>query len=156
MIPHLLRAATLAVLAAPALAMDPTASALAVACPAEMAIDSIVEPWDQNSASYANGDVRIALIDLIEPAAAAFQLVVLHPPRDELGGRQCHLVAPHEFQGFPEIRFDQREADYDPERGLVISMPIRIAPGHSEDEGWSLTAITINQRTGEVRFQGAD
>lgn len=95
MIRPLIAALTLA--ASPALAMD--AWAPAVPCPDGMELDSIVEPWADNTASYSEGAVRIALIDLIEPAAAAFQLAVLHPPRDLMGARQCHLVAPGPLSG---------------------------------------------------------
>lgn len=149
-------AALAIVLAGPALAMDPTASAEAVLCPPEMSLDAIVEPWEDNSAGYANGDVRVALLDMIEPAAAAFQLVILHPPRDELGGRQCHLIAPSPHMGFAEIRFAERQVSYDPAKGLTITLPIRIESGMGAEEGWSLTAIEINQQTGEVSYQSFD
>lgn len=153
--PVLLTAALLAA-AGPALAFDPAVPAAALACPNDMSLDAIVEPWEENTASYDEGRIRLALIDLIEPAAAAFQLVILHPPRDEVGGRQCHLIAPHEYVGFPDIAFDRREADEDPESGLIISLPIRITPGESPEDGWTLMAITINHQTGEIRYQGAE
>ncbi|MCF3973050.1 hypothetical protein [Paracoccus salsus] len=146
----------LALGAAPAMALDPTASAPAIPCPEGMELDAIVEPWEDNTASYANGAVRIALIDLIEPAAAAYQLAILHPPRDEMGARQCHLVATAAHIGFAEIRFAERTASYDPATGLTISMPIRMETGEGPQAGWALVAIRIDQQTGEVRFQGFD
>lgn len=142
--------------ATPALAMDPTASAPALPCPDGMELDSIVEPWQDNTASYAEGNVRIALIDLIEPAAAAYQLAVLHPPRDELGARQCHLIATGAHMGFAEIRFAERTASYDPATGLTISLPVRMETGDGPDQGWAQVAININQQTGEIRWQGFD
>ena len=32
--------------------------------------DSIPEPWDQNTATYAEGNIRLTVIDTVEPAAA--------------------------------------------------------------------------------------
>ena len=152
MIRPLIAALTLA--ASPALAMD--AWAPAVPCPDGMELDSIVEPWADNTASYSEGAVRIALIDLIEPAAAAFQLAILHPPRDLMGARQCHLVAPGPSLGFAEIRFGERAASYDPATGLTITLPVRIDTGTGTHEGWAQIAIRIDQRSGAVRWQGAD
>lgn len=138
--------------AGPVLAADPPAVALAIPCPDGMELDSIVEPWDQNSAVYANGDVRIALIDLVEPAVASYQLAVLHPPRDVLGARQCHLIARDQHTGFAAIDFGQRDVAYHPQTGLTIAMPFRLEP---EGE-WSLFTITVDQQTGKVSYSGRD
>lgn len=142
--------------AGPVLAMDPTASAPAIPCPDRMKLDWIAEPWDINIATYGRDDVQMMLLDLVEPADASFQLAILHPPRDELGRRQCHLIAPQAQTGFPGFIFEERSASYNPETGLTVSMPIQLWNGETPDEGWAQIFININQQTGEVRYQAFD
>ena len=115
---------------------------------------NLQEPWEQTTASYANGDVRIAVIDTMEPAAAAVHLMVLSPPRNEIGDRQCKMVSLQSDGGAPfgffNIDFKDRSADYDPARGLVVRMPVY---GYNPETGGGdqgeLTLI-INQSTGEI------
>ena len=143
--------AAAALMAAPAWAMDPTASAPAVACDGWFHMDSIANPLEENTATYAEGEIRITLIFLWDQQE--YQLAIMHPPRNELGGRQCSLIAVDEDTGFAEIRFQEREARYDPETGLTIIMPVRVEKGETEDEHWETFYININQQTGEVRYQ---
>lgn len=110
--------------------------------------DSIVEPWDQNSATFANGEIRVAVLDTIEPAAAAFQLLVLSPPRDEVGGRQCHIIGHDSGNGFGSVYFDKRTTSYDPTKGLTITVPV-MPPGGGEEATY--LKITVNQSTGEIQ-----
>lgn len=109
----------------------------------------IAEPWEQNSRAFANGAVRVALIDTEEPAAAAMHLLVLSP-EPEMGFRQCHVVSASGSLGFAALYFEELIARYDPEDGLTISVP-----GHRvwADEGFSNAIrlnVTINQATGAV------
>lgn len=147
--------ATLAasLLALPALAQDPAASVPATPCDDYTRADAIMEPWEANTATYANGQVRIAVLDFIEPAAAAIKLMVISPPRDEVGGRQCRIVALPDGHGFGNVDFAARSASYSAENGLVISLPVFSGPPDSGDEGWAQLYISINQTTGQVRSQ---
>ncbi|MEM6727428.1 MAG: hypothetical protein AAF618_02900 [Pseudomonadota bacterium] len=111
--------------------------------------DAIVEPWDQNSRRFANGDVRVALMDVIEPAAGALHILVLSPPFDELGGRQCKVISWQGTLGFSGARFGDMLASYNPARGLTLGMDVQIptpeggfAPRYLE--------LTINQATGFI------
>ncbi|NHF73629.1 hypothetical protein [Paracoccus xiamenensis] len=120
----------------------------------------IAEPWGQNTATFANGDVRVALIDTMEPAAAAVHLLVLSPPRDEIGERQCRFVSLSRSEGggpigFFDIDFAAHEAAYDPAQGLVLTMPMAVyVPETGGGEPAELT-VTINQSTGEIRAEVA-
>ena len=139
-------------LSTPALAQDPTASIRATECDEYTRADAIMEPWEANIATYANGEVRIAVLDFIEPAAAV-KLMVISPPRDEVGARQCRIVALPSGHGFGNVDFAARSAAYDPENGLVISLPVFLGPPDSGEEGWVQIYISINQSTGEVWSQ---
>lgn len=119
-------------------------------CDWRASAENLVEPWDETSRTYANGDVRIALLDTVEPAAAAYHLLVLSPPYDEVGGRQCRLISAHESLGFMVVRFDQIEGEYDPEQGLIFRLPAaRYNPDRSEGD-WTDLTFVVNQASGQV------
>lgn len=139
-------------LGSPAFAMDTSASLPAIRCTADMSLESIAEPWADNTATYADGEVRIVL--LFHVGLHEYQLAILHPPRTELGTRQCHLIAPAEDRGYAQMDFDRHRASYDAERGLIIQMPVQVDDSGEPGEGWSDYYININQQTGEVRYQG--
>lgn len=119
-------------------------------CDWQTRADNIVEPWEQNTATFAEGAVRLALLDTAEPAAAAFYLLILHPPYDELGLRTCTTVGLDENLGYAGMDFEAMEAEYDPALGLKFTLPARIyLPEQSFQNGTQLQ-ITVNQSTGDV------
>lgn len=112
------------------------------------------EPWEEHTATYAEGQIRVAVLDTMEPAAAAMHLMVISPPLDEAGGRQCKMVSlsggAGRPSGFLNLDFGAREASYDPARGLVLAMPVEgFKPGASVGDQGELT-VTVNQSSGEV------
>ncbi|MDO5657801.1 MAG: hypothetical protein Q4G36_05710 [Paracoccus sp. (in: a-proteobacteria)] len=143
----MIRAALLAGLAA-----APAMADLAVLpCDPELvSARAIPEPWPDFSAAYAQGAVRLAVLDRIEPAAAAVYLLVLSPPHDEIGERQCRVVAPGEHFGFMDLDFAARRAEYDPAAGLRVTMPAARYEPEQPDGVWSELALTINQSSGEI------
>ena len=94
---------------------------------------NLPEPWQDSTATYADGHVRIAVLDTLEPAAAAVHLLIISPPLNELGERQCKTVS---FSGAPDaegwpsgfmaIDFARRQADYNPQSGLQITLPVQV------------------------------
>jgi hypothetical protein len=111
------------------------------------------EPWDQNTRLFANGAVRLVLTDTLEPAAAAFHLVIFSPPYNELGDRQCVVVSMGEGLGFAGLTLDGIEADYDPAIGLIFALR---ATRYLPDTGGFADAVlrvTLNQSTGLVTAQ---
>lgn len=111
--------------------------------------DALAEPWDVNSRTFSNGAVRLALIDTIEPAAVPFHLLILSPPYDEVGGRQCVVVSHESGLGFYEIDFAALEAAYDPSVGLIFDLPVQIWISDGNILVRRLH-VTLNQATGEV------
>lgn len=118
---------------------------------------NLPEPWEENSATYANGQLRLAVLDTLEPAATAIHLMILSPPLDELGDRQCKTVslvaAPDQGgwpTGFMAIDFAARRADYDPVTGLQITLPVRVFNPGLPDGDRAALDITINQQTGQI------
>jgi hypothetical protein len=44
----------------------------------------ILEPWEDYVSTFSNGAVRVAIIDLVEPSVAAYKLLVMSRPYNEL------------------------------------------------------------------------
>jgi len=131
--------------AAPAQSVQP--------CDSGPRADTIMEPWEENTATFSGGRVRIAALDTIEPAAASFHLLILSPPFDELGGRQCRLVSLAPGTGFAAMHFSDLAASYDPATGLDITLPVAV---HDPDGGISARRpldVRINQASGEITAQ---
>ncbi len=114
----------------------------------------IAEPWEENTATYAKGAVRIAVLDAVEPAAAAFRLLILSPPNDEVGMPQCRMVEPSDGNGYAAIDFAGRDSSYDAAKGLTVTIPVQWYSDVEGDDGRHLLQITINQGTGEITTQG--
>lgn len=111
---------------------------------------SIAEPLEANTATYANGAIRIVLMDVGAPACCPEYLVVLHPAGSEPDEqyRKCTLVSLEPDLGFSRIDFAGRATSYDPARGLTISFGVEIPLGDAFAPGG--LDVTINQATGEV------
>jgi len=132
----------LGALAAPAAAQE------AVPCDWAARADGIVEPWEDNTATFANGAVRLALIDTVEPAAGAFHLLILSPPLGELGERQCRTLGIGGM-GFAGLDFATLQAVYDPARGLIFTLAATRYDG--ADFRPATLEFSLNQATGGIR-----
>ena len=110
--------------------------------------DAIAEPWEMSTATFANGEVRLVLMYTIEPAAAAFHLLVLSPPYDEVGGRTCQVLSRFESHGWTGIAFDTLDTQYDPAKGLSFQLEAWDLPEVTEDP--LVIRFTLNQATGEI------
>ncbi|MDU8927453.1 hypothetical protein RXV86_08665 [Alisedimentitalea sp. MJ-SS2] len=111
---------------------------------------NLAEPWEQNTRTFANGNVRLALLDTVEPAAGAFHVLVLSPPYDEVGGRQCRTVSMGGGIGFSGADFSTLDASYDPSVGLIFTMQVRRFDPDSGDFLPATLRFTLNQATGHI------
>ncbi|QIE46962.1 hypothetical protein G5B38_16330 [Pseudohalocynthiibacter aestuariivivens] len=126
----------------------PAAAQQAVPCDWVARADAIVEPWEDNTATFANGKVRLALMDVIEPAAGAFHILILSPPSDEMGGRQCRTLGASENVGFSDVDWSSLDAGYDPAVGLIFDLNVRVYDGIDFVPRW--LRFTLNQATGAI------
>lgn len=132
-------------------AMAIPASAQSVAeCDWRAGAASIAEPWSENTRTYANGAVRVAVLDTLEPAAAAVHLLVLSPPYDEIGNRQCRTVSLEGALGFNGLNFAEITARYDPARGLLLTLPAALYDPETGGHTWRRLHLTLNQATGDI------
>ncbi|ETA50485.2 hypothetical protein P279_19340 [Rhodobacteraceae bacterium PD-2] len=112
---------------------------------------NIPDPVGDYTRYFANGAIRVTLLETPEPAENYAWLMIVSPPRDELGLGQCRLLgAMPPGNGFTGIDFRAMHADYDPASGLTLRMPAqRRAPGSADLSPVTL-AVTINQNTGDI------
>ncbi len=132
------------------LALATTATAQTVSeCDWRASAANLVEPWQDNSRTFSKGAVRLALLDTVEPAAAAFHLLVLSPPYDEVGARQCRVISGEGGTGFNFIDMKDLRSAYDPARGLTFDIPagVFLSDGNTVVRG---LIVTLNQATGGI------
>lgn len=150
----------LTICAATALSLPVLASAQAItACDWIGTAANIVEPWEVNSRTFANGDIRVAWVDTGgEPVCCSSHLMILSPSgdgSDEPSYRQCVVASAGPGMGFYSIDVPGIRARYDPAKGLSLSVPI--GHWHEAIEGGvgpipDQMEILINQATGAVVF----
>lgn len=121
---------------------------------------NIVEPWDVNSRTFANGNIRVAWLDTGgEPVCCASHLLILSPSgdgHDEPIYRQCLVASAQPGMGFYDIDVPGMTASYDPNKGLLLSVPIgHWHPGMENGAGPipDRMEIRINQANGSVAFE---
>lgn len=117
---------------------------------------NIMEPWEANTRSFANGNIRVARVDTGgEPVCCSSYLLVLSPSGESDGPsfRQCRIVSAQPGQGFFDVDIAGIAASYDPRQGLLLSVPV--AEWHPGMETGAPPIrdrldIRINQATGSV------
>lgn len=120
---------------------------------------NIAEPWEKWSRSFADGAIRVALVDTGgEPVCCAVHLLVLSPSgsgEHEPAFRQCHVVSQKDWLGWLDIDFDTLVASYDPARGLLVEVPALVYDGvmGADPEATTMLRVRINQATGAVTLE---
>lgn len=140
--------AALSLLASPVLANSPQV----MDCEWQSSAANIAEPWEENTRTFSNGKTRLALLDTTEPAAGWAYMLVLSPPYDELGLRQCKLIG-FNGMGFAGMEFTQLNSSYDPSRGLMFTVPVATYDFDTHQPVWSTLWFQLNQATGVIDAQ---
>lgn len=122
-------------------------------CEWQAAARYLVEPWGQNTATFANGKVRLALLDTVEPAAGGFHVLVLSPPYNEIGDRQCRTVGMQPGIGFSGVDFESLSSSYSPETGLRFELNVRRYVPEEDLFAPGVLMMTVNQSTGSIGVQ---
>lgn len=117
-------------------------------CGWQASAQALVEPWEENTAMFANGAVRLAAIDTVEPAVASAYLLVLSPPFGDLGERQCRLIGYTADTGFAGLDFKNLASDYDPTVGLKFDLAVQVIDPETALAKGAHLVITLNQSTG--------
>lgn len=109
---------------------------------------ALAEPWERNTRSFYNGQLRVALIDTGgEPACCSMHLLVLAPDKtSETGERMCRLVSNANKMGFESIDFARLTTRYDAGRGLLIVFPYTLyVDGLSHRSGVARVRVNLEK-----------
>ena len=115
--------------------------------------EAIAEPWEDNTRTFASGAVRVALMDTAKSAPAPFHLMILSPPYDKLGIRQCRLVSFEGITGYASMSFEGLESGYDPETGLRLGVPMRVYNEETTLFEEGILEIVLNVATGGISVE---
>ena len=121
-----MRSIALALLLAPALAQAHVVQ-MCDEAPCIASPSNIYEPWSEHSRTFANGAIRIVLLDTGgEPACCSSHLLVLSVGGgvDDPEFRACRVISASSGMGFYWVDIPGTTASYDPARGLLISVPV--------------------------------
>lgn len=114
---------------------------------------AIAEPWEEYSRTFANGAVRVAMTDTIEPALGAMNLLIMSPPYDEVGSRQCRVVSAFGSMGYTAMFFKDLTSEYIPGQGLKFTVPVLNSDGDTHAS--YMLSVIVNQATGVVTARQA-
>ncbi len=132
---------------------SPAAAQVVAPCDWQASAQALAEPWEENSRTFANGKVRLAVLDTIEPAVGFAWLLVLSPPFSELGDRQCRVVGASADIGFAGLFFDTLTSSYHPLTGLTFQVDARFYDASADGFARRPLVVTLNQSTGEMTAQ---
>lgn len=126
----------------------PTLAAEVQECTPEIVdVGHTPEPWETHSRSFANGAVRIAVLDSVALAVGAFYLLVSIDSDDPW--RQCHVVA-DQGSGFAALSLYAMQSAYDPASGLRSSMDVQQFNVEMARPEPAVLNVLINQTNGTV------
>ena len=110
----------------------------------------IPDPFAENVLTFANGDVTVARIDRGEPEAASQFLMILSPPLDAAGDKQCKVIGRAPGEGWAAIWLQDLEAVYDPDRGLIFMLPATYVDLEAGFQNAMQLGIVLRQDTGAI------
>lgn len=114
---------------------------------------NIYPPYEETIRHYANGDIRLIALDVGEPAAASFHLMVTHPAGDEPYAA-CTLISANGNLGFGGLVMEHMRARYDTDHGLVLSVPYTTWLENDQTQHPGELTVIVNQATGIVTADG--
>jgi len=114
-------------------------------CAWQASAQYLAEPWGVNTATFGNGATRIAVIDTTEPTAGSYGLVILSPPYNDFGERQCMQLF-----GFSALSLDGMTSAYDPSIGIQMSLTGQVYLEEEAEFASAQVDIIIDQATGAI------
>lgn len=112
----------------------------------------IPEPWEINTRTFANGDVRLVLLDTWDPANYAVHLMITYvdPDLHESEGRACVIISDRGGRGFQNMSLLDMAAGYDPATGLSFSIETERYISEDEPVDHGVLNVNLNRATEQV------
>ncbi|PQO23153.1 hypothetical protein C2I36_09310 [Rhodobacteraceae bacterium WD3A24] len=117
---------------------------------------NIVEPWEENSRTYANGAIRVARLSTGgEPVCCSEHLLILHPSGEEEGPpyRACSVLSQERGLGWLRVHVQEIASSYDPAKGLLLQVPVGHYDGVAGEGRREVVGVRINQATGTATLE---
>ncbi len=130
-------------------ATNASAAPIVQPCDGMARADAIVEPWTENTKTYSREAVRLAMLNLVAPAVGPFHILILSPPLNEQGQRQCRTVGLTKQVGFAEIDFQDITVDYNAANGLTFKTRVKFFNGTEFLP--ARLRFTLNQQSGAIK-----
>lgn len=115
---------------------------------------NLVEPWSENARYFANGAIKVALLDTYEPACCSYHLLVVFP--DPEFGQACYVISDLPGQGWTAVRYKDLKANYDAAKGLRVNIEVDYynpETGTADPSRRTRYGVRINQATGNVTLE---
>ncbi len=114
----------------------------------EASAQYLVFPVNENTRTYANGDIRFLHLNTFgEPAAGASHLLVSFRSPSE-PTFHCTIISLSEGVGFSDVELLAATSKYDPDQGLSVLVPVRVFDGEQFVD--RVLAVTVDRASGNV------
>lgn len=109
---------------------------------------AIAEPWEANTRRFADGQVRLVVMDTYEPALGALYLMVLFGPMGEEGAdfRTCMLVS-NGFLGFPNMTLEGLHAKEIEGMGMIFEVATTFYNPEEDEFEYDTLDVVVNRQT---------
>ena len=109
-------------------------------------LDSVIylaEPWESHTRLYEQDEVRLAIIDRLEPAASAVHLLVLTHPFDHAGIPACYRISRDKRYGFAEMDLPDT-VELTQKQSLSFDLPVAYYDASQPDsKRWETLVVSI-------------
>jgi hypothetical protein len=110
----------------------------------------IAEPWESNTKVFADGSMRLAIMDVGEPVMGSYRLLILTTTTEEPIERLCTVMSFDGDLGFAGLSFDGASDSTDPQTGLDIKIPAKRWIEATDTYMDAVLTVTVNAATGDV------
>jgi len=109
---------------------------------------NIYPPYAVTIREFADGAVRVIALDTVEPAAAAFHVMITHVAADE-PFPLCTLISASADLGFSGLDMAALTGREDPARGLILDLPVQQLVG-GDAQARAALELTVDRASGVV------
>ncbi len=134
---------------------QPSRAAILEECNNYASAGLVVEPWEQNTRTFYNGQVRVAVVDTGgEPVCCSSYLVVIYPNvDDELGGRSCMMLSQGERSGWAGIDVKTIRSSYAAATGLTLTVPVKVMREDGNGVRPATVKLALDLRTSKLTIR---
>ncbi len=120
-------------------------------------VENMVEPWAENTRTYRQGKVRVALLSRGEHKNGAFYLLVLTELGEGKGTRACWVVGHQPWEGYEAIDFQGIAPYHNGANELILTFPVQ---GYNFEDPTKPVQrklqVIINHKTNGMKASYAD